>query len=115
MGKIISGFVRVGDGGASGSGESWRTCILKAYGALTVFEEFAFLMHADKRNQTRQLFPCLGRERIFMILKISYTIDVRIYKQKRLTPDAGACYIQEREEGGEGEEGEEGGGGGGGG
>ena len=71
LGKIISGFVRVGDGRASASEGSWRTCILKAYGALTVFEEFAFLMHADKRNQTGQLIILVsGRERMFMMLKI---------------------------------------------
>ena len=52
----MSGFVRVGDEGGSGSPESWKTCMLKGYGALTVFEGFALLMHVDKRKQTRGRF-----------------------------------------------------------
>ena len=54
----MSGFVRVGDEGGSGSLGSWETCMLKGYGALTVFEEFALLMHADKRKQMRGRFSC---------------------------------------------------------
>ena len=42
LGRIISGFVRVGDEGASGTRGSWKTCILKGYGALIVFEEVCF-------------------------------------------------------------------------
>ena len=54
LGKIISGFVRVGDVGAIETRECSRTCMLKGYGALTVFEQFAFFMHANKRIHTFQ-------------------------------------------------------------